>query len=427
MTALFLFGGFLSLSLLTIPIGVSIGLAAFGVMIFSGALPPGYAARAIVQAMDSFPLIAVPLFLLAGEMMSRGGMSQRLFDVAHLLTRRITGGVPMAVVIASLLFGALSGSGAADTAAIGAIMIPAMVRMGYPVVFSATLVAAAGSLAVVMPPSLPMIIYGITAQQSIGDLFLGGIVPAFLIAGGLMLYAYIYCRVKGLDSSRIKPPEIGSVGTVLWRAVLPLMLPVIILGGIYGGVFTPTEAAAVAVLYTLIICVFVYRTVTPRELPTVLADAAKFVGPIMMILAGASVFRIVLSVEQIPEQIAGWVLTLTDNPYVFLAIVNVLLLVAGMLIDSFSAIIIFAPLLLPVAEHMGIDSLHFGIVVTVNLAIGYISPPLAGNLFIVAAISGQPFDKIAKGILIPLLVVFAGVLLITYVPWLATALPNAGK
>jgi C4-dicarboxylate transporter DctM subunit len=203
-------------------------------------------------------------------------------------------------------------------------------------------------------------------------------------------------------------------------------MPVIILGGIYGGIFTPTEAAGVAVLYTLIICVGVYRTISLRELPRVLMDAAQFVGPIMMILAGATVFRIVLSVEEIPQQLGAMVLHLTDNPLIFLAIVNVLLLLAGMVIDSFSAIIIFAPLLLPVAEQLGIDPLHFGIVVTVNLAIGYISPPLAGNLFIVASISGQPFDKIARGILIPLFVLFAGVLLITYVPWLATALPKTG-
>jgi C4-dicarboxylate transporter DctM subunit len=397
MMALALFGGFLVLALLTVPIGVAIGISAFGVMLLGHSLSPGYAARAIVQSMDSFPLIAVPLFLLAGEMMSRGGMSQRLFDVAHLVMRGVTGGVPMAVVLAALLFGALSGSGAADTAAIGGIMIPAMVRMGYPVVFSATLIAAAGALAVVMPPSLPMIIYGITAQQSIGDLFLGGIVPAFLMAGSLMIYAHIYCRINGLYGDRIKAPEIGSVHVVLGRALLPLFMPVIILGGIYGGIFTPTEAAGVAVLYTLIICVGVYRTIPLTELPKVLMDAAQFVGPIMMILAGATVFRIVLSVEEIPQQIGNMVLHLTDNPYVFLAIVNVLLLLAGMVIDSFSAIIIFAPLLLPVATQLGIDPLHFGIVVTVNLAIGYISPPLAGNLFIVASISGQPFDRIAKG------------------------------
>ena len=407
---------------LAVPVGVSVGLSSLIAALSTGAMSGTYALRTLVSAYDSFPIIAVPLFLLAGEIMSRGGISERLFDLARLVVGRITGGIPMAVVACCLMFGALSGAGAADTAAVGAIMIPAMVRMGYPKGFSAAIVASAGGLAIVMPPSLSLIMYGIGTGESIGQLFKAGVLPACVVALFLMTYCYFFCKRHNLTNDKLNLTEQKKPLQVIKSSLLAILMPVIILGGIYSGYFTPTEAAGVAVAYGLIISVFAYRTVKPSEIWEIVLTSAKQVGPILIILGGATVFGNLLIINEVPQQVANFILSLTDNKYVFLLFVNIFLLLVGIFMETLSSVIILAPILCPVAVTMGINPIHFGIIMVVNLAIGLMTPPMAVNLFIVSSISKTPVDELVKDIIKPFLVLVLALLLVTYVPFFSLAL-----
>lgn len=422
--AILLFGLLFSFILLSVPVGIAIGLSSIITALFGSIMNGSYIVRTLTIAYDSFPIIAVPLFLLAGEIMSKGGISEKLFNLARLFVGRFTGGVPMAVVISCLLFGALSGAGAADTAAVGCIMIPAMVKMGYEKGFSASIVAAAGGLAIIMPPSLPLILFGVASNTSIGDLFLAGVVPAIVTTGLLMIYCYVYCKRNGFTNDVLDLSVNGKPMDVIKDSSFAILMPMIILGGIYSGYFTPTEAAGIAVFYGLVISLFVYKTIKFKDVYGIVLNAAKTIGPILIILGNATLFARILIIEQIPQQIAQFILSISDTPFVFLLIVNVLLIFVGIFMETLSSVLILTPILLPIAITMGINPIHFGIMMVVNLAIGFITPPMAVNLFIVSSIADMTVEELVKDIVKPFAVLIIALLLITYVPWFSLCLTN---
>lgn len=328
----------------------------------------------------------------------------------------------MAVVICCLMFGALSGAGAADTAAVGAIMIPAMIRMGYPKGFSASIVACAGGLAIVMPPSLSLILYGVGTGESIGALFKAGIIPACIVALFLMVYCFLYCKKRNLTNDHQQLGEAKSPMEIVKRSFLAVLMPIIILGGIYSGFFTPTEAAGVAVAYGFLISVCVYKTVKPREIYNIILTSAKQVGPILIILGGATIFGNLLIINEVPQAVANLILSITSNKYIFLLFVNILLLLVEIFMETLSSVMILAPILCPVAVSLGIDPVHFGIIMVVNLAIGLMTPPMAVNLFIVSSISKISIEELVKDIWKPFLILVAALLFVTYVPIFVPAL-----
>ncbi|MFB4161583.1 TRAP transporter large permease [Geomicrobium sp. JSM 1781026] len=407
MTAVVLFVSFFVLILLSVPIGVALGVSSLFALLFAGTMPLDFLAQNMVTSVDSFPIMAVPFFILAGEIMGKGGLSKRLFAVAESVVGNRTGGFAMATIITCLLFSAISGSGPATVAAIGGMMIPAMVQMGYDKRFTTALVAAAGALGVILPPSIPMIVYGVTAGASVGDLFIAGIIPGILVTISLMLYAYIYAKRKGYKGNG-EPFSFKKFGAALWDAKWALLVPIIILGGIYSGYFTPTEAAAVAVIYGLIAGVVLYRELKIKDLYAILRNSALTTASILFIIGAATVFGTIMTIEHIPSQIANAMLSITENPILLILIITVLLLIVGCFMDTTAAIIIFTPLLLPVGMELGYDPIHFGMIIILNLAIGFITPPIGVNLFVASGISGVSIVSLSKAVL-----PFIGVILLT--------------
>lgn len=406
----------------TTPMGVSIGLSSIITALQSGDMSGEYIVRTLITSFDSFNIIAVALFLLAGEIMGRGGISERLFNLARLVVGRFTGGIPMAVVITCLMFGALAGAGAACTAAVGCIMIPQMIRMGYDKGFSAAIVAAAGGLAIVMPPSLPFILYSVGSGTSVGDQFLAGIVPACFITFLLMVYCFLYCKKNKLTNEYMNLTVEGKPLDVIKDSILALLMPIIILGGIYGGWFTPTEAAAVAVIYGLIISVFVYKTIDLKGLYETLLAAAKSSSVILFIMGNATIFGRLLTLEEIPQKITHMLLSISSSKIVFLILVNILLIIVGVFMETLSSVMILTPILVPAAVALGIDPIHFGVIMAVNLSVGFITPPMAINLFIASDIAQMKVEELFKHIIGPLIVLLIGLLLITYVDWFSLVL-----
>jgi C4-dicarboxylate transporter DctM subunit len=415
MTAAILFGSFFIFLLLTVPIGIAIGLAVLVTIFAEGTVPLVFLMKELITSVDSFPLMAVPFFILAGEIMGKGGISERLFRVANALVGNKTGGFAIATIITCMFFAAISGSGPATVAAIGAIMIPAMVRQGYDKKFATVTVAAAGSLGVIIPPSIPMVIYGVVGNTSPGSLFIAGIVPGILVGLALMVWAYIYSRRKGYRGSDEKT-SLRKILVETWQAKWALIVPFIILGGIYGGIFTPTEAAVIAVVYGLIAGLFLYGELKIKDLPRVLVDAATTTATILIIVGTATAFGRFLTIEQIPNQVAQGMLNLSENPLVIILLINVLLLIVGTFMDTLAAIIILTPILLPVAYQIGFDPIHFGIIMVVNLAIGFITPPLGVNLFVGSGISGISIEQLSKAVFPYFVAMVITLLFITYFP-----------
>jgi C4-dicarboxylate transporter DctM subunit len=418
MTAAVLFGSFAIFLLLSVPIGIAIGLSVLVTIYFEGAMPVIFLMKEMITSVDSFPLMAVPFFILAGEIMGKGGISERLFRFANSLVGNKTGGFAIATIITCMFFAAISGSGPATVAAIGSIMIPAMVRQGYDKKFATVTVAAAGSLGVIIPPSIPMVIYGVVGNASPGALFIAGIIPGILVGLTLMVWAYIYSRKKGYRGSDEKT-SLKNIVTEAWNAKWALIIPIIILGGIYGGIFTPTEAAVIAVVYGLIASMLLYRELKVKDLPRVFIDAATTTATILIIVGTATAFGRFLTIEQVPNQVAQAMLSLSDNPMVIILLINILLLIVGTFMDTLAAIIILTPILLPVAYQLGFDPIHFGIIMVVNLAIGFITPPLGVNLFVGSGISGISIEELSKAIFPYFLAMLLSLLLITYLPELS--------
>ncbi|AOM81535.1 TRAP transporter large permease [Salisediminibacterium beveridgei] len=418
MTALVLFGSFAVLLLLTVPVAISLGIASLITIIYTDAISIDFLAQGLITSVDSFPLMAIPFFILAGEIMGKGGISERLFNVANAFVGNKTGGFAIATILTCMFFAAISGSGPATVAAVGAIMIPSMVRQGYDIKFSTAVVAAAGSLGVIIPPSIPMVIYGVVGGASVSDMFIGGIIPGVIVGLGLIIYAYLHSRKQGYTGTDEKTSA-KVIGAALWDAKWALLIPVIILGGIYGGIFTPTEAAVVAVVYGLLAGLVLYRELKIRNLPRVFADAALTTATILIIVGSATAFGRLLSVERIPGQVAEFMLSISESPIVLILLITLLLLFIGCFMDTVAAIIIMTPILLPIATNLGYDPIHFGIIMVVNLAIGFITPPLGVNLFVASGISGLSIEQISRAIIPFFLVLVFTLLVIIFIPQLS--------
>ncbi len=425
MLAAILFLTLLALLLFSVPIGICLGLATMIVMVFVDGTPPMVLlARSVVTGADSFPLIAVPLFILAGDLMQHGGMSRRLVGFANSLIGHIRGGLAYVNVLACVFFAAISGSSPATVAAIGSNMIPEMEKVGYTRRFSGALTASSGMIGVMIPPSIPFIIYGVTAEVSIGKLFLAGVVPGILFAVMFMFVARFLLRND--TEVQHSTTQFSSIG--VWQcfraSIWALLVPGIILGGIYSGAFTPTEAGAVAVVYAAIIGIFVYGDITLRDLPEILAGSAKTSGTILVLVIMATAFGRLITLAQIPSNLSNSITSLSDNPFVILLLINILLLIIGMFMETISSIIIMTPILLPVATALGVDPIVFGVILTVNLAIGFCTPPLGVNLFVASSISKVSIESLSRAILPFFVGMLVLLMLITYVPAISLALPS---
>ena len=414
--------------LLSVPIGISMGIGAIMPTIFNPAFPAKieFIVRQMVGGVDSTPIIAVPLFVLSGIIMARGGVSDKLFNVFSYFIGDKTGGLPCAVVITCLFYGAISGSGPATTAAIGAMSIPLLVRLGYEKVFVTALVAVAGGLGVIIPPSIPFILYGLSSGASVGALFIAGIVPGILIGVCLMTYAYYYCRKYGEDKEKLNEycSELRANGFrhIFMNSFWALLTPVIILGGIYGGITTPTEAACISVFYALFVCCFVYKTLNFSGVKEVFREAVRTYAPILFILAGAMAFGRVMTILQAPQAIAGGITALVTSKIGVLLVVNIFLLIVGMLIDTSPAILILTPILGPLMASIGVDPVHFGIIMVVNLAIGFITPLMGINLFVASSLTGIPVMQIARKAVPFIFAFMVALILITFIPSISLCL-----
>ena len=404
----------------SISIAVSIGGSAILGLTFFDSDKLILVPKEMFTAIDKFPLAAIPFFILAGNLMETGGISRRLVNFAKSLVGGVQGGLPMTCVLTCMIFAAVSGSSVATTFAIGSILIPALVKHGYPTSYAAALQATSAELGVIIPPSIPMILYGVSAEVSIGELFIAGFGPGLLISGALMLFVWAYCKYKGWgknDGDGRMP-----LGKATLQAGWALLMPVIILGGIYGGVFTPTEASAVAVFYALIVGVVIYREIRLKDLFAILRKSAISSAVIMFIIANAGLFAFLITRAGVPDAIGRWLEAVLQSPTLFLLGVNAALFVIGMFIETSAAIIVLAPILAPVAIHFGVDPVHFGLIMVVNLAMGMITPPFGVNLFAACTVARISLDRIV-GHLIPfVLVIMACLMVVTYVPQLSLGL-----
>ncbi|MFD1779431.1 TRAP transporter large permease [Fredinandcohnia salidurans] len=412
-----LFGILIVLFFINVPIAVALGLASMIVLMVQDNVPLMVVVQKMFTSTDSFTLMAVPFFILAGKLMEVGGISKRLVDFAMTIVGRMHGGLAMVSVVTCMFFAAISGSGAATTAAVGAIMIPAMVQKGYDKSFSTAIQAAGGTIGVMIPPSVPMILFGVIAGASISDLFIAGILPGIFVGISLILVAYFISRKRGYGKEEKSSGK--EIFTSFNRAILAILMPVIILGGIYGGVFTPTEASVVAVVYGLIVGLFIYKEIKWKDLPEVFIQSAVTSAVIMFIISCASIFGFILTREQIPLSITNALLAISDNPIIVLIIINVILLIVGTFLETSAAIIIMAPILLPVTTAVGIDPVHFGIIMVVNLAIGFITPPVGINLFVASNIANLRLEKIVRAIIPFLIILIIDIIIISFVPELS--------
>lgn len=398
MTTFILFLALFVCLLLRVPIGISLGLSAVAALLHADVVSFRYLAQSMITSLDSFPLMAVPFFILAGELMGTGGISRRLLGVANAFVGGMTGGMAMVTVLGCMFFAAISGSGPATVAAIGGIVVPEMLRQGYDRRFICGLIATAGSIGVIIPPSIPMVIYAVAVNKSISDMFIAGVFPGLLIGGLLMGWAWFYSRRHGYRCSDTKMHMRDRL-RITWEAKWALLVPVVILGGIYSGVFTPTEAAAVAVIYGFIVGLFVYRDLKWRALPHILANSALTTATILIIIGTATTFGRILTLNRVPDMLAQGIAGFSSSYLVVMLLIMVLLLFVGCFMETLAAIIILAPILLPVAEGVGVNAIHFGIMMITNLAIGFITPPLGVNLFVTCGIGNISLDEMSKAIL----------------------------
>ncbi|MBV16385.1 MULTISPECIES: TRAP transporter large permease [Thalassospira] len=397
-----------------VPIAISIGLASVIGIEVHGRLPLLLVAQRMFAGLDSFPLMAIPLFILAGNLMSAGGISYRLVELAKSVVGGIQGGLAASCVLTCMLFASVSGSSVATTFAIGAILIPAMVKQGYPAPFAASVQASSAELGVLIPPSIPLILYGVSTETSIGDLFVAGLGPGMLVAGSLMALVLILCRLRGIG--KLGKDDRPGFLKALFSAMPALLVPFVILGGIYSGVFTPTEASAAAVVAALVVGGVFYRELKVQNLYPILRSTVIATSAIMLIISAAALFSFLIARSGLPNEIASSIKGMFESKYSFLLAVNLLLLVVGMFIETAAAILVLAPILTPVAMSYGVDPVHFGLIIVVNLALGMITPPLGVNLFAACAVAKLPVEKIIPQLLWFVLTVFAALMIITYVP-----------
>lgn len=408
---------------LTVPIGFSLGIASLAYIFATDQLTLGFVARNMVTGTDSFPIMAIPFFVFAGELMGGGGISKRLLDVANVFFGRIRGGLAIVTVVVCMFFAAISGSGPATVAAVGGMVVPTMLEKGYDKKFVLALIAAAGSIGVIIPPSIPMVVYSVTVNSSVSSLFLAGFIPGILIGLVLIVYSYVYARKAGYKGDT-EPFSIGRALREVWRGKWALLSPVIILGGIYGGIFTPTEAAAVAAVYALICGVFIFRELNFGNIYKTIAAACSTNGTTMVIIGCATAFTRVLTLQQIPAMITQAILNFSTNEVVILILINILLLIVGCFMDTTPAMMVLSPILLPVATSLGLSPIHFGIIMVVNLAIGFITPPLGINLFVAARIGDVKLEVVCQGIIRFIIAMIVCLLAITFIPAISEFLPR---
>jgi tripartite ATP-independent transporter DctM subunit len=415
-------GGLLAVLLLGLPISFALVLAC-GFAIFERGLPDMLLAQRLFTGLDSFPIMAVPLFILAGELMNESGITERIVRLADAFVGHLRTGLCQVSILSSVIFAGISGSAVADASALGRVFIPAMEREGYRRDFAAALIAAAAVIGPIIPPSIPMIVFALIIQESVAALFLSGVVPGLLLGLALAVVTYFSAR-KRAPAPR-KRATIAELGAALRQGVIPILMPVIILATILGGVVTPTEAAAVAVLYALLVGVFVLRTLRFAALVRVFASSMLLSAVILFIMAAANVVNWLLTTDQVPQRFAALILGQVADPTLFLLLVNVLLLVVGCLIEGLAAMVVLVPILAPIAAQLGIDPVHFGLVVVLNLMIGLVTPPMGLCLFVADGIARVGLPAIMRQIW-PLLVAELAVLLaVTFVPGLAVWLPRS--
>jgi C4-dicarboxylate transporter DctM subunit len=418
MTAL-LFSVFLGGLVIGIPIAFSIAIAAVTVLV-KGDVNLLIIVQRMFASTDSFPLIAVPFFILAGDLLARGAMSQKLVTFAESLLGRVRGGLSVVSVVAGMFFAAISGSGAATTAAVGATLIPELKKRGYKEDSSTALIASAGCIGVVIPPSVPMVLYAVIADQSVTQLFKNGFLPGIMMGGILVVIslrqAYKYNYPMGTEFSW------KNVWVTLKQSIWGLLMPLIILGGIFSGYFTPSEAAAVAVVYSILVSMFLYRDLTFKDIGKIMLGSAKTSAVIMIIIACSGIFGWVLANWKIPEAVAQGILSVSSNKYIILFLISVIILIAGVFMETSSAVILLTPVFLPLIRMLGINLVHFGIIFTVGISIGMITPPVAINLFVGSSITGIPIERIAKAVLPYLIGLIVMFLIYIYLPLLVPAL-----
>jgi len=423
MIVVVLFGVFFLLLFLSVPVAVALGLSTFiTAYFFEGSDILIDLSSNLFQQLDKYALMAIPMFILAGNLLSKGGSAKRIIEFAKAFVGHLPGGLPIAAILASIVFAAVSGSSPATVAAIGSIMFGAITAAGYPKTYAIGTITTAGSLGILIPPSIVMIIYGVTADQSIGKLFIAGIIPGLLI--GFMLMAVTYIGAKRLGFKKTKPFSWKVRWEKFKESFWALMTIVIIIGGIYGGIFTPTEAAAVSAIWALFVSLFIYKDIKFRDLGDVFFESAKTSGMILFIIANASVFAYFLTLENIPDMLTQLVINMHLNKVMFLIAVNIILLIAGNFMEPSSIIMIMVPLLLPIAKTLGVDPIHFGVIITINMELGMLTPPVGLNLFVASGITGEPIKEVVKSVIPWFIVMLIGLILITYIPEISLWLPS---
>ncbi len=416
---------FVFMLFLNIPIAISLGIASVSYIFFFSSIPVDMIIQSFFSGVDSFSLIAVPFFILAGDIMMVGGISRRLVNFCLLFLRKIKGALGMVTVFTSMIFAAISGSGPATVACIGGIMVPEMKKQNYDTSFACALSATAGALGPVIPPSLSFIMYGVIAQLSITDLFVAGAVPGILMGVALMVLVHFVAKKEGYGvavETETEEQVKTSTATTVKEALWALMVPIIILGGIYGGIFTPTEAAIVACDYGLLVGIFVYKEIKLKDVFGIFRTTVLTSGTVMILVGCATAFGRLLAMEQVPTNVANFILGISDNKYVVLLLINIFLLIVGMLMETLAAIIILAPLLLSVVLPLGVDPIHFGVMMVVNLVIGMCTPPVGVNLFVASRLGGIKLEEMFRWLIPCIGTLLIVLLLVTYIPALSTGL-----
>ncbi|MCQ4725117.1 TRAP transporter large permease [Anaerotignum faecicola] len=421
--ATYLFVTFAITAILGFPIWAVLAASSFIALTLGSNTPLIVVVQRLFTAVDSFPILAVPLFMIAGNLMETGGISRRLINFCDSLLGSLTGGLAMVGVLTCMFFAAISGSGPATVAAIGGILIPAMEEAGYDKAFAAAVMAVAGAIGVIIPPSIPMVNFGVVGSVSISTLFAAGFGPGILVGISLMIVCYVTAKKRGYGKANATKFSLANVGKKFIEAFWALLMPVIILGGIYGGIFTPTEAAAVSVVYGFVVGLVIYREMDIKKIPGLFMSAGKSTAMVMMIIATAASFGWILTSERIPDVIAAAMISISSNKIVILLLINILLLIVGCLMETTAAIIILTPIFLPIVTQLGVNPVHFGIIMVVNLAIGMSTPPLGVNLFVACGIAKVSVEQITKAIVWLLIANIIALLLVTYIEPISMGIP----
>ena len=420
---LFIFGiAFVGLLAIGVPVSIGLGGAAMAYVFALGDLSPTMLVMTTFSGMTAYPLLAIPLFILGGNLMSAGGLTKDLIKFARKLLGSVSGGLGLATILASAIFAAISGAAVATAVAIGMVMIPAMKEAGYDEEVAAGVTATASCMGPIIPPSVPFILYGVIANVSIGKLFLGGVIPGFMLGFGLMFYMYFVAKKRKYPKQ--ERSTLKEIIFSAWQALPALFMPVIIMGGIMGGAFTPTEAAGVLVIYSIIIGIFLKKELKRKDIPKTLLNSGKDSAMVLLLLALSEPFSWVIASEQIPQLMLNIIQSFSTSPIVVLFLINILLIIIGIPMETAPAIAIVAPVIAPIAIQLGIDPVQMGVVVCFNLVLGLITPPVGAVLFVTCGMTGMKIEKLAKGIWPPFFIAIAVLVLITYIPSLTTFLPN---